>query len=81
MTGMKLKEAIKLEEVLLVESYPPEDAVSKGELYHYLLQPEEGLGEVASSHGNQVMYHLKNGLERVFIKEKLMHAGLRELEI
>ena len=30
------------------------------------------LSEVALSPGNQVMYHLKDGLERVFIKEELM---------
>ena len=30
------------------------------------------LGEVVLSHGNQVMYHLKDGPERVFMKEELM---------
>ena len=30
------------------------------------------LSEVASSHSNRVMYHPKDGLERVFMKEELM---------
>ena len=38
--GMKLKDAIKLNEVLLVaqESYPPEDTLPEDGLYRYLLQ-------------------------------------------
>ena len=30
------------------------------------------MSEVASSPGNQVMYHLKDGLKKVFIKVELM---------
>ena len=89
--GMKLKDANELEEVPLVESYPPDNALPKDGLYHYLLQPGEehddqrkramdriwskktySLSEVTSSCSNHVMYHLKEGLERAFMKEKLM---------
>ena len=43
MIGMKPKDAIKLDEVLLVkrESYPEEDKLPKYGLYRYLLQPGE----------------------------------------
>ena len=41
MIGMKLKDAIKLKEVPLVESYPPEDTLPEDGLYRYLLQPGE----------------------------------------
>ena len=43
MTGMKLKDAIKLNQVPLVNrvNYPPEDTLPEDELYHYLLQPGE----------------------------------------
>ena len=43
MTGMKPKDAIKLNEVLLVtqESYPPEEMLPEDGLYQYLLQPSE----------------------------------------
>ena len=43
MTGMKLKDAIKLNQVPLLnrESYPPEDTLPEDGLYHYLLQPGE----------------------------------------
>ena len=43
MTGMKPENAIKLEEVPLVnqENCPPEDTLSEDGLYHYLLQPGE----------------------------------------
>ena len=43
MTGMKPKDAIKLNQVPLVnrENYPPEDTLPEDELYHYLLQPGE----------------------------------------
>ena len=43
MIGMKPSDAIKLNEVLLVdqESYPPEDTLPEGGLYRYLLQPGE----------------------------------------
>ena len=30
------------------------------------------LSEIALSHSNQVMYHLKDGLERAFLKDELM---------
>ena len=43
MIGMKPKDAIKLNEVLLVarESYPPEEVLPEDGLYRYLLQPSE----------------------------------------
>ena len=43
MIGMKPKDAIKLNEVPLVdqESYPPEDTLPEDGLYRYLLQPGE----------------------------------------
>ena len=43
MIGMKPKDAIKLNEVLLVDrdSYPPEDTLPEDGLYRYLLQPSE----------------------------------------
>ena len=43
MIGMKPKDAIKLNEVPLVdqESYPPEEVLPEDGLYHYLLQPGE----------------------------------------
>ena len=43
MTGMKPKDAIKLDQVPLVkrEAYPEEDKLPKDGLYHYLLQPSE----------------------------------------
>ena len=91
MTGVKPKDAIRLEEVPLVESYPPEDMLPEDRLYCYFLQLRErhdnqckgatdryrlrrptGSSEVAWSCDNQVMYHLKDGLERIFMKEELM---------
>ena len=43
MIGMKPKDAIKLDEVPLVnrESYPPEEVLPEDGLYRYLLQPSE----------------------------------------
>ena len=43
MIGMKPKDAIKLNQVLLVnrENYPEEDTLPEDGLYHYLLQPCE----------------------------------------
>ena len=43
MTGMKPKDAVKLNQVPLVnrENYPPEDTLPEDGLYHYLLQPGE----------------------------------------
>ena len=43
MIGMKPKDAIKLNQVPLVnrENYPPEDTLPDDGLYHYLLQPGE----------------------------------------
>ena len=43
MTGLKPKDAIKLNQVHLVnqENYPPEDALPEDGLYRYLLQPSE----------------------------------------
>ena len=43
MTGMKPKDAIKMDRVHLVnrENYPPEDTLPEDGLYHYLLQPGE----------------------------------------
>ena len=47
MTGMKPKDAIKLDEVPLVarESYPPEEVLPEDGLYRYLLQPSEELDD------------------------------------
>ena len=47
MTGMKPKDAIKLNQVLLVnrENYPPEDTFPEDGLYRYLLQPGEEYGD------------------------------------
>ena len=39
MIGMKLKDAIELKEVPLVESYPSEEILPEDGLYQYLLQP------------------------------------------
>ena len=43
MTGMKPKDAIKLNQVPLVnqENYPPEDTLPEDGLYRYLVQPGE----------------------------------------
>ena len=43
MIGMKPKDAMKLDEVSLVnrESYPPEEVLPEDGLYRYLLQPSE----------------------------------------
>ena len=38
MTGMKPKDAIKLKEMPLVESYPPEDTLIEDRLYCYLVR-------------------------------------------
>ena len=43
MIGMKPKDAIKLNQIPLVnqENYPEEDTLSEDGLYHYLSQPSE----------------------------------------
>ena len=43
MIGMRPKDAIKFDEVRLVdqESYPREEVLPEDGLYHYLLQPSE----------------------------------------
>ena len=43
MIGMKPKDAIKLNQVPLVnrEKYPPEEKLPEDGLYRYLLQPDE----------------------------------------
>ena len=41
MIGTSQKDAIKLKEVPLVESYPLEDTLPEDGLYQYLLQPRE----------------------------------------
>ena len=83
MIGMKLKDAIELKEVNLVESYPSEDTLLEGGLYH---QPGEEhddqckratdriwskktyrLREIVEDAGNHVMYYLKGGPERAFV--------------
>ena len=90
MTGMKPKDAIKLNQVPLVnrENYPPEDTLPEDGLYGYLLQPGEEhddqhkramdriwskktyrLREIVENSGNHVMYYLKDGPERAFVKE------------
>ena len=47
MTGMKPKDAIKLNQVPLIkqENYPPEDTLPEDRLCRYLLQPGEEPGE------------------------------------
>ena len=91
MIGMKLKDAIKLKEVNLVENYPPEDTLLEDGLYCYLLKPGEerndqrkramdriwskktySLSKIVEDSGNRVMYYLKDGLGRAFVKEELM---------
>ena len=93
MTWKKLKDVLKLNQVLLVngENYPPEDTLSEDGLYCYLLQPGEEhdnqckratdriwckktyrLREIVEDSGNRVMYYLKDGPERAFVKEELM---------
>ena len=93
MTGMKPKDAIKLNQVPLVnrENYPPEETLPEEGLYCYLLQPGEEhddqhkratdriwskktyrLRETVEDSGNRVMYYLKDGPERAFVKEELM---------
>ena len=92
-TGMKPKDAIKLNQVPLVnrKNYPREDTLPEDELYRYLLQPVEEhddqckramdriwfkktyrLREIVEDFGNRVMYYLKDGPERAFVKEELM---------
>ena len=60
MTGMKPKDAIKLNQVPLVnrENYPPEDTLPEDGLYHYLLQPSE-------EHDNQ----RKRATDRIWSKK------------
>ena len=93
MTGMKCKDAIKLNQVPLVnrENYPPENTLPEDGLYRYLLQPGEEhddqrkratdriwskktyrLKQIVDDSGNRVMYYLKDGPERAFVKEELM---------
>ena len=93
MIGMKPKDAIKLNQVSLVnqENYLAEDTLPEEGLYHHLLQPGEEhndqrkramdriwskktyrLREIVEDPGNWVMYYLKHGPERVFVKEELM---------
>ena len=93
MTGMKPKDAIKLNQVSSVnqENYAPEDTLPEDGLYCYLLQPGEEhddqskkamdriwskktyrLREIVEDSGNLVMYCIKDGPERAFVKEELM---------
>ena len=93
MTGMKPKDAIKLNQVPPVnrENYPLEETLPEDGLYCYLLQPSEEhddqrkramdriwskktyrLREIVEDPGNRVMYYLKDGPDRVFVKEELM---------
>ena len=58
MIGMEPKDAVKLKEVNLVESYPPEDTLPEDGLYCYLLQPGE-------EHDNQ---H-KKAMNRIWSKK------------
>ena len=60
MIGMKLKYAIKLNEVPLVrrEAYPPEDNLPEDGLYRYLLQPGEEQDD-----------HRRRATDRVWSKE------------
>ena len=93
MTGLKPKDAIKLNQIHPVnqENYPPEDTLPEDGLHCYLLQPGEEhddqskramdriwskktyrLREIIEDMGNCVMYYLKDGPERAFVKEELM---------
>ena len=93
MTGMKPKDAIKLNQVSLVnrENYPPEDTLPEEGLYCYVLEPGEEhddqckramdriwskktyrLREIMKDSGNRVMYYLKDGPERAFVKQELI---------
>ena len=56
MIGMKPKDAIKLKEVPLVvrESYPPEEVLSEGGLYRYLLEPSEEHDEQRHSANDRI---------------------------
>ena len=81
MTGMKPKDAIKLNQVLLIkqENYPPEDTLPEDGLYRYLLATDRiwskktyRLREILEDSGNRVTYYLKDGPERAFVKEELM---------
>ena len=93
MTGLKPKDAIKLNQIHLVnrENYPLEDTLPEDGLYRYLLQPGKEhddqckramdriwsektyrLREIIEDMGNDVMYYLKDGPERAFVKEELM---------
>ena len=60
MTGMKPKDAIKLNQVPLIkqDNYPPEDTLPEDGLYHYLLQPSE-------EHDNQC----KRATDRIWSKK------------
>ena len=57
MTGMKLKDVIKSNQVSPVnqEIYPPEDTLPDDGLFHYFLQPERIVGDPS----NLVMFFLK----------------------
>ena len=93
MIGMKTSDAIKLNQVPLVnqENYPPEDTLPEDGLYRYLLQPGEEhddqqrratdriwskktyrLREIVEDPSNRIMYYLKDGPERAFVKKELM---------
>ena len=93
MVGMKLKDAIELKKVPLVnrENYLPEDTLPEDGLYHYLLQPGKEhddqrkramdriwsrktykLREIVEDSGKRVMYYIKDGPERAFVKEESM---------
>ena len=47
---------------------------------HGLRRKTYRLSKVALSPGNRVMYHMKDGLERVFVKEELM-LTLKDTEL
>ena len=53
MTGMKPSDAIKLNQVPIVnrENYPPEDTLPEDGLYRYLLQPGGTRRSTAQSNG------------------------------
>ena len=62
MIGMKPADAIKLDEVPLVngESYPPEEVQPEDGLYRYLLQPREENDDQMTSDAEQLIgYGLK----------------------
>ena len=81
MTGMKPKDAIKLDIVPLDKKYPEETVLPKNGLYRYLYQPGEQHGDQKRQATDLIwsknMYRLdrivQNGPNRAFAREELMY--------